>query len=310
MKALVHHLQHSAPLALALVLTGCTTPEVHSKLVVYGAIALPAGARNIGLTATRPCPEFALQLPTDKKSAAQSLAVEEARGMAGHEAALLFPLGFVMGAIIGGIVGVSENELANSAQSMSVATHELHFDQRVVRMIMEHVNANHAGRIRELADNIPLEPRAVQGRMQRGIGGRLTWVRPPPAPHPLAHTSIDTVIGIRVAFQGFQARPNPHVKSTGDVESFNPPLVLVLAVDVTVVRVSDWDNLGGMTALYESVPRKFTAWAAGGAQPLRQEMETGLQDILRQITSHLSCVRSPPPPLGGSLSDSTIPSRG
>ena len=133
----------------------------------------------------------------------------------------------------------------------------------------------------------------MPGRLRREAGKRLTWSRLAPAPHPLVGSGIDTVIGIRVAFQGFQARPNPKVRSNGDTLLYNPPLTLVLSVDVSAVRVRDWADLGGLTVIYESQPRKFTEWAAGAAGPLRRESEAAVQEILDEVTIHLGFRRQP-----------------
>lgn len=303
-RAILRHMNiwtHAAvtlPFMVLLALTGCATSEIHAKRSVYGAIALPPDAEVIGLTVARPCPGFSLELPVGKGSASQSAAREGAKAMlADPHGAVLFPLGYAVGGIVGGILGVDPDELKVATQTIRAAAQGFHFDERLSWAIKEHVNASHPGRIRDLEDNIPMEHGAVQGLLRRHAGGRLAWIKPSPAPHPLAGTQVDTVIGIRVAFQGFQARPNPNVSSTGDVELFNPPLALVLLADVTVVRVGDWVDLGGLTVSYESVPRKFTDWAAENAQAFRRESEAGLQQLLDLVTSRIDGNRQPPNPL-------------
>lgn len=278
----------AVPFMVLLALTGCATSEIHSKQSVYGVISLPLDAEVIGLTVARPCPEFSLELPVTKGSASQSAASEGARGvLADPHGAMLFPLGYAVGGIIGGLLGVDEGELKAATHSISAAARDIHFDERMAVAIREHINGIYPGRIHDLADNIPMESREVQGQLLRDTGGGLTWIRPSPAPHPLTGTRVDTVIGIRLAFQGFQARQNPSIRSTGDVELFNPPLVLVLIADVSVVRVGDWASLGGLTVSYESAPRKFTEWAAENAQPFRRESEAGLQELLGLVTSRI-----------------------
>lgn len=276
------------PFMALLALAGCATSEIHSKRSAYGVISLPPDAEAIGLTVARPCPGFSLELPVERGSASQSAASEGAKAMlADPHGAMLFPVGYAMGGIVGGILGVDQGELKVATQTIRAAAQEFHFAERMAWAIGEHVNASHPGRIRDLADNIPMESGAVQGLLRHHAGVGLTWIKPSPAPHPLSGTEVDTVIGIRVAFQGFQARPNPNISSTGDVELFNPPLVLVLIADVSAVRVRDWANLGGLTVSYESAPRKFTEWAADNAQPLRRESEAGLRELLGLVTSRL-----------------------
>ena len=288
------HAAVTLPCLVLLALTGCATSEIYSKRSIYGMISLPPDAEVIGLTVARPCPRFSLELPVEKGSASQSAAREGAKAMlADPHGAVLFPLGYAVGGIVGGILGIDPGELKVATQTIRAAAEEFHFDELLSEAIKEHVNASHPGGIRDLADNIPLESRPVQGLLRHHAGAGLTWIKPPPAPHPLVGTPVDTVIGIRVTFQGFQARPNPNVSSTDDVELFNPPLVLVLLADVTAVRVGDWADLGGLTVSYESVPRKFTEWAAENAQPFRRECEAGLQELLGLVTSRIDGDRQP-----------------
>jgi hypothetical protein len=288
----MNSLTHAAlalPIMVLLALSGCATSEIHSKRSIYGVISLAPDAGVIGLTVARPCPEFSLELPVASGSASQSAAAEGAKGMlADPHGATLFPLGYVIGGIVGGILGVDEDELKVATQSIRAAARDIHFDEQLAWKIKEHVDANHPGRILDLADNIPMESSAVQGLLRCESGGGLTWIKSPPAPHPLAGTQVDTVIGIRVAFQGFQARPNPNVRSTGDLELFNPPLALVLIADVSAVRVGDWFDLGGLTVTYESVPKIFTEWAAEDALPLRRESEAGLKELISRVTAHIT----------------------
>jgi hypothetical protein len=273
-----------ALLLAAGLLTGCTTPDTYPKSAVYGALALPHDARALGLTMTRPGAEFTVLPPDSKNDAAWSQAAAGLRDSAAEP--LVAPFAFVMGGIIGGVLGVSESELNAATGSIEAAAQAAHLADRLAQTFTGRINTDQPGRIRRLADNLPLEPGIEQGQLQRGsVAGSVVWRRRPQAAHPLARTEIDTLIGLRVMFQGFQSRTNPNVNSTGDMEKTNPPLAFVLIVDASAVRTRDWATLGGLTLTYESMPRKFTEWAAGGAQPLRQEMDAGFQFILSQLTA-------------------------
>jgi hypothetical protein len=291
----MHHRSQAATLLsflAVLALAGCASTEIRPRRSVYGALTLPADVGAIGLTVARPVPEFALQLPVDKGSAARATSGTGARDMLRDPvAAPYFPLGFVLGGLIGGVLGVSESELKTATPSIQAAAQQFHFDKRIAKAVRDSIGASHARPVHELADNLPTEPAPVPGRLRRESGRRLTWSRAAPAPHPLAGTGIDTLISIRVAFQGFQVRPNPNVRSTGDLELINPPLALTLTVDISALRVRDWVPLGGLTLSYESLPSKFTEWAAGDATALRREGEQALQEILREVTLHLGSGR-------------------
>ncbi len=278
-----------------LLLAGCATPDTGPKSAVYGAITLPPEATAIGLSMSRPIPSFALEMPASKESAARSVAADGARDMARDPVgAAFFPVGYVLGGIMGGMLGVSESELAPAARAIDAAARETRLDDVIASGIMVHINGRQPDRIRPVADNVSTtEPEGRTGRLQGQPRGTLIWSKPARTAHPLAGTGIDAVIGVRVTFQGFQARSNPHVRSTGDMEKLNPPLAFVLIVDISTIRTRDWVDLGGLTIRYESEARKFTEWADGGAQPLRREMDAGLQFVLEQIATGV-CFGAPP----------------
>lgn len=289
----------------ALGLASCTSTRSGPKPSSYGAIFLPPDAKTIGLTVARPCPEFTLNVPASKHDAAREVAAGGAREMARDPyAAIHFPIGYVLGGIMGGMLGVSETELKSSTRTLTAVVQELHFDEGLVQILRSHLSTIHSGPILALADNLPMEPAATQGRMRREDHSRLVWEKPRPPAHTRADTGTDTVLGLHVTYLGFQARSNPQVHSTGDMEKLNPPLTLVLMAEITAVRVRNWADLGAMTVRYESTSHKFTEWAAGDAQPLRRELEAGRQEISRQIARQIT--RGPAPAGSTSTSTSTL----
>lgn len=70
------------------------------------------------------------------------------------------------------------------------------------------------------------------------------------------------------------------------------------SADIVAVQVRDWTDLGGTTVRYEGPPRTFTAWADDNARPVRQELETALREIQRQIARPFSGPRAEPPDIG------------
>lgn len=273
----------------ALALAGCGTPVGDVPSAIHAAIMLPPDAGTVGLTVARPVPEFSLELPETKHDAARSVAAAGARDVARDpHVAMFFPVGYVLGGVIGGILGVNEGELQVATQSIAAAVRAHPIDAPLAHMILARLEAEYPERVRQLGENVPLEPGPVHGRMRQDDRHRVSWMKPSPAPHPLAGTGVDVVVGLRVTFLGFRARTDPRIHSTGDMEKINPSLALVVSADIVAVQVSDWTHLGGSTLRYESSPRKFTAWAAENAAPLRREMEAALLDLQRQIARQLS----------------------
>jgi hypothetical protein len=54
------------------------------------------------------------------------------------------------------------------------------------------------------------------------------------------------------------------------------------------LRPRDWTAAGGVTARYESIPRRFRDWAADDARPLRAELQVALSFIQRQIAHRIT----------------------
>ncbi|HVZ66133.1 MAG TPA: hypothetical protein VG936_16315 [Lacunisphaera sp.] len=234
-----------------------------------------------------------------KRDAARSVAAAGARDMARDpQGAMLFPLGYVLGGLVGGIIGVSEAELQPASRSISAAVQSYAIETHLAQMIVDRLEASYPGRVRLLEANVPLEPEPVHGGLRQDDRHRVNWMKPPPAPHPLAETGVDVVVGLRITGWGFRARTNPGTHSSGDIEKLNPPLALVVSADIVAVQVSDWTDLGGITLWYESPTRKFTAWAVDDAAPLHREMEAARQAIETQIVRHFPGGSAAPPAAG------------
>lgn len=274
---------------LGLFLTGCATTDApRASLQVYGAIALPPDATAIGLTSSRPAPAFNLHPPTSRSEAAHEVSGEMLLGgLSDPHAIIISPAMYLLGGIIGGALGVSEADVQSSISSLDEAARSFQLEAQMARAVMEQINSSHPGKIRVLEDNIPLDLGRGSGRLRLDQSNRMYWTYTTPKSHPLAGTDFDTLIGLRIIFQGFQSTSVSGPNQTMVLNEFNPPLVLVLAVELSAIRVRDQTSLGDVSARYESLPHRFTEWAAGDAQLLRQEMDANLPELLRQIKSRL-----------------------
>lgn len=89
----------------------------------------------------------------------------------------------------------------------------------------------------------------------------------------LADKGVNTILEISVAKIGFLS---------GGIEPS-----LVIGVCSRLLTSADGTELYAHPWVYRSDPRRFVAWAADGAQPLRDELDRGLQALAEQIVENL-----------------------
>ncbi len=94
----------------------------------------------------------------------------------------------------------------------------------------------------------------------------------------LADKGVDTVLEIGVERVGL-------VGPSGTV--FNPPLMLVVSVHASLIRISDGTKLYRRPWTNYSRKRKFTYWAGDDAQPLREEVDRAYLSLAERIVEDL-----------------------
>jgi hypothetical protein len=277
-------------LAVSLLLSGCATYDEQPQRAVYGEIRLPPETKNIGLSRVQPCPRFTLELPAD----AQHLTKEPTNIAAQGDPELLLPPVYIIGNLAGWSTGLSEQELLEAVRAIDATAQAFALDERLAVTINSLIQRRLPGQIEIVAENAPTEFADPSDHHARNVMGKVYRAKDLPQSHPLADSHIDTVISVRVRFQGLRtlSATNQDAGWSTIFDHFNPPMALVLQVYVSAVRVADWKELGGLTIYYESDPQRFKDWTAHHAQSLRRAFETGLSEINAGIESQLIIIPS------------------
>ncbi len=291
MKTFVPMACRALSLATIVALAGCGTPtSLEPDYTASGFIRLPANLGSVGLVVVRPDAGFLLDGPHHRLEAAKLEARDGAKAAAGSELALLFPATYVLGGVYGVLAGISEGELQGATRSCTAVCRDVDFDGKVAQAVRQKINAAYPGQWRDLEDDLPVYPGRTQGHVGRGSGmtnGRSLNLASIPRPN------VQTVIRVRIVFRGFQVYEDPEPALGSDSifhllrQKHNPPLRMVMIIDVTALRVSDLMPIGEMLVSYSSQPRSFLEWAANDARPFRQEMEAGLKLIQHQLGKRL-----------------------
>ena len=91
---------------------------------------------------------------------------------------------------------------------------------------------------------------------------------------------LDTSLQISVQRYGTKAARTP-----------NPPVHLFFDADVSLLRVADGSVLCSRRLTWVSPGRPITAWGVAKGQPVRQELERGIQDLAERIVDVIFLLR-------------------
>lgn len=299
----------------AVLLAACATREQpRIRAEAYGSLELPDDCRVIGVSSSRPPPIFSLNEPTSKREAAREMKEDLQGQPIDPAAAIILPvvplLNSISASLLGGALGLSESELESSVRSISSALRDNPVDERVGASLALRLDSLRPGSIHPLAAGVPAEILAPGGVVRWDNTRRIERRRPGASAHPLAGSNVTAVVGWRISALGFSPTGLPARPGTYQMNEFNPQQRLILAVDLTAVRTDDWSGLGGITVIYESLPRKFNVWAANDARLLRSELEAALAFIQQEFTGRVTAspsIRSRNPERGHLAQQTTIP---
>lgn len=275
-------------LAVSLLLSGCASNNKQLQLLVYGEIRLTPEMKNIGLGVVRPTPPFTLEQPSGKESGAFDITADAAQG----DAAVLGPVFFALGSAASLTLGLSEQERLAASRSINAVAHDYPLDEQIAQAITRNVQRTQARQIHRLQDSILMKQTLPKDRLGHVVMDEAEWIEDLPRILPRLNLPYDTVILLRVRFQGFRTIPNEKEGWTTLFDPINPHMALVLQVYVTAVRTNNGTELGGLTIYYESDPQRFKDWTAHHAQSLRRAFETGLSEINAGIESQLIIIPS------------------
>lgn len=269
--------------------SGCTTPTTlrEPKLQTRGELRLVASAGPIAVTVLDPNVPFQSAEPTTKSDATGSTAAALALDTLRHggEAAMFFPATYVIGGVVGAAFGVRAEKARNATEAIARAHTEFALPRHAGAAVTTLLARSHAAPLTRVGDDQPMTPpRPPRGATPATTGSTRA------APHPLQATGIETLLAVRVFFHGFQVAPPTEMPLARN--PFNPPLRLVLALNVTGLRTHDWGDLGGISFHYQSAPRTFTAWAADDAAALRRELAAALEEISSEWAARTRSLRT------------------
>jgi hypothetical protein len=280
--------------AVALLMgAGCATREVVPvRVEVYGTLDLPRDCPVVGISAAGVTPEFYLNEPTTKESAAREISEDMRGSPIDAETAIILPavplLSAIFGGTFGGAMGVRAAELHEGSRTIQAALRAYAMDRRLEQTLVQHVELLLPGTTRLLPRSVPPPNTGARRRLLYGYEQRRSVPRAEPPALAPAGTRIDPLITWRISSFGFSA-PQPHPRpGTYAGNEINPPLRLILAVDVNAVRTEDQSELGGVSLIYQSQPHKFTQWAENDARLLQTELDSALACFQRAINDRLA----------------------
>lgn len=263
-------------LGLAAGLAGCATAPGEAKLTVNGELSVRP-EQEVRLVVARDAREFAVVVPMTTQEIVKGMTARfpETKDPLVLLAVPWFVAGNVMGALQGGLIGLSSGTTdaanADRGAAVSVAAAELALDEAVARAVQARLEELRQAPVDRLPD--------------------IKWTRDPePALRGRPGPSADAgrvVVRVRTLFQGLQVRPVKRDDLVGVAMKANPPLALVLAVQVALVTEDGEQLLGGVSAAYESQQRTFARWAERDAALLRTELALGTRAMLDELVGRL-----------------------
>jgi len=294
-------------MAIALLLCGAVV--AHSAGYYPSEANSPAAPPGkLGLAYGGALPEFDFQIPDTRSEAAEEQAVKVGWSWARqlHDGILprnqveeailcarmaLTPVGMAGGGTYGALAGESKHKLRPALTALTNALAQLRVQDAPQHELLWRIQQKTTRTITLLTNSFPAE---TSFRV-----ARLMDVYAPLSPAPSRSPSQSESLCNLPAFEGVDTLLMVRVVNHGlsGLDGYNSKLSLNIAVRATLIRPSDSIQLCGFYVQYDSPPRKFVDWAANGALPFRQEMQTALDSIAEQIVVQ-SGLRLPPPPQG------------
>ncbi len=253
---------------------GCATPR-------YTLLPLPseevrANIGTVGVVSARFPPEAQLEAPTGGKwsGAGKGAAAgffgamqagAQAGGYGGGLAILLSPVFAMGGSIYGAIAAESAEKVQEAEATLNKVVAVLKIQEAMRDRVLQ------VARNETRQSFVPLEDRGPTIPNEEVSYSSLT------------SEGVDTILEISVTkfeLPGLPLWPNP-------------PPPLIISVCGRLLKSADGTELYGRPWVYRSGTRKFVEWAANNAEPLRDEVDRGLQALAEQIVEEIFLVFAP-----------------
>lgn len=254
-------------------LAGCASGPTERTLKAGGTLRLPGNTEQVKIVVVRDPRGFHANLPPSGADVVGGTLDELERGGPDPRIVAAAPIAVVMTGTIATVFGLSSSTVESSAGAVARATAGEQMTHRVARAVRERLGAMFPGKVENVVE-VPasLEPTKPLGR--RSVA----------QPAPTSFT-----VQLRLMFYGFQTRLTArHDDLVKMAESANPPLALVLAVQVLTLSAPDNGFSGGVSVVYESIPRRIEYWAAGDARQLRAELAVAERELIDEILARIA----------------------
>lgn len=166
----------------------------------------------------------------------------------------------VIGGTIGAACGVPESEIETGAAIIESIAASSSPAEAIGTALASHLQA----------------PRSTSGGVELVTDVRFQGLR--------VRDAISRPHGVWASANRSGQRPGaPTYASSSSLPALNPRLALAVILVVSARRADDGANLGDIVVEYESVPRRFSAWAADNRALLRREFEEARREMLEAL---------------------------
>jgi hypothetical protein len=247
---------------------------------------LRADLGRIGIVSGNFQPEVTFQKPMSKGNAALhfagvgaevganvagSIAISPGQGVGAAAVALgalgLIPVGALAGSIVGVIEGEPSKKIREAEDTLNSYVARINFQETIRERFLSGAREQ---------TQYPLV--LIEGQGPKALDEEITY-------GSLPDEDIDTLLEIsfrKCNLQGIKGR-------------INPPLRLLVAVGIRLIRVKDSKVLHSRNFVYEyeSDLLKFSEWAANNAQPFKEELDRAFSYLALQILRELINIQAP-----------------
>ncbi|MBL9202977.1 MAG: hypothetical protein JNL39_20880 [Opitutaceae bacterium] len=263
----------AAVLAGLAMLAGCASAPSERTLKVGGALHLPAATQQVKIAVVREPRGFHSNLPPSGSDVVGGTLQELERAGPDPRIIAAVPVAVAVTGAVATVFGLSSGTVETSAGAVAKATAGEEMTSRVASVVQGRLAEIFPGKV----ERVPAVPASLEPAKQPR---RRLMNEPPPS---------EFAVQVRLMFWGFQTR----LTALNDdmiklAESANPPLALVIAVQVLALAAPDGDFSGGVSAVYESVPRRLEYWAADEARRLRDELAAAERELVGEILARIA----------------------
>jgi hypothetical protein len=245
-------------------------------LVAGGCASVPApppseevraGLGRIGIRAGAATPSGEWAMPAKGGAAGAGRGAYLGAVIGARNAGILAPFTAVAGAILGATAGAASAEPAAIVEEAEAAVQAAFADLKIPDAVRDHVVRVACAEARQtLVPQDEVAGAGASGESPERAAG-----------------AVDTVLQINIRGYGTKAAWSP-----------NPPVFLFLDAQVSVLRAADGTVLHRRTATWMSAGRRLAEWSATNGEPVRQELERGIQYLSERIVDVVFLVRSIP----------------